>query len=121
MESSRSDRVGPGFVFGLLLIAAGLSSLLERAHVLENVSFGLWWPIVPIGIGLAQIANWRTGSAGWMTLGFGLWSLVVVLTPIDFAETWPLLLLVWGASMIWRGLGGNQDLRDCSREETHAG
>ena len=121
MESApQGDRMGPGFMFGLLLITAGLSSLLERARVLENVSVGLWWPIVPIGIGLAQIANRRTASGGWMMLGFGFWSLVVVLTPIDFAETWPLLLLVWGAYMTWRGLGG-QDLRDSSREETHAG
>jgi hypothetical protein len=98
-----SRRIGARLVIGLVLITAGISSLLERAHVFDRIEFGQWWPLVPISIGLSKLARHPEQQGGWVLLALGGWLLVVTLTPLTFGETWPLLVMVWGASMIWQG------------------
>jgi hypothetical protein len=91
-------------VIGLVLITAGISSLFERAHVFDRIELGQWWPLVPIIIGLSKLARNPERRGGWALLALGGWLLVITLTSLSFGETWPLLVMVWGASMIWQGL-----------------
>ena len=106
MDSDRATgRIGAGFVFGLVLIASGISSLLERAHVFETITIGQWWPLVLVAIGLAKLKGpSEDRRGGWIFLGLGGWGLAIVFTSLTFSDTWPMVLLVWGASMIWSGL-----------------
>ncbi len=106
MESTRSaNRVGPKLVFGILLMAAGLSSLLERLGVIDHFDLGRWWPLILVAIGAGKL----TGQApdrqqGWFFLGMGAWFLIITTTAVSFGDTWPVLLLLWGVSTIWSGL-----------------
>ena len=120
MTSARTDRIGPGFVFGLVLIGAGISSLLERAHVFEDISVGQWWPLLLLAVGLAKLtAQPGERRQGWIFLALGGWCLIVTLTPINFSETWPLILMVWGGSMIWSGLTEAERAVEPGRENSH--
>ena len=99
-----SDRIRPRLVIGLVLITAAISSLLERAHVFDRVELELWWPLVPIVLGLSKLARRPEEQGGWGLLALGGWLLAINVTPLQFGETWPLFVLVWGGSMIWQGL-----------------
>jgi LiaF transmembrane domain len=122
MNSARgTDRIGSSFVLGLVLIAAGVSSLLERAHVFASISIGQWWPLLVVVIGLAKLSGRpEERRRGWMFLGIGGWCLVVALTPLTFSDTWPLLLMLWGGSMIWCGLEDAAGPLADGRENSHA-
>jgi hypothetical protein len=105
MERGRPTR---SFVVGLVLIAAGVSTLVERAHIFEHVGIWPWWPLALVAVGLARMASGPAARRrGWLLLGLGVCSLVATLTSISFAETWPLVLMIWGGSMIWRAAGSN--------------
>ena len=114
-----SRRIRARFVIGLLLITAGISSLLERAHVFDQIELGQWWPLIPITIGLSKLARHPEQPGGWVLLAIGGWLLVVTWTTLRFGETWPLLVMVWGASMIWRGLPGANRM-SLGQENSHA-
>jgi hypothetical protein len=121
MESARAaDRTDSGFMLGLVLIAAGIASLLERAHVFETISVSQWWPLLLIAIGLAKLRRPEERRRGWLFLGLGGWCLFVALTALTFSDTWPMLLLVWGAWMVWSGLGDVQRSVPGNRERSHA-
>jgi hypothetical protein len=106
MASETPYRVGAGFAFGLVLIGAGVSSLLERAHVLDRITIGQWWPAVPLVVGFAKLAVGAEGERGegWTFLAVAGWGLLVSLTSITIGQTWPALLLIWGAAIIAKSL-----------------
>jgi hypothetical protein len=99
-----SGRIRARLVIGLVLVSAGISSLLERAHVFDQIELGQWWPLLPITAGLFQLARHPEQRGGWVLLALGGWLLGITLTSLRFGETWPLLVMVWGASLIWQGL-----------------
>ena len=121
MESARAaDRIGSGFVFGLVLIAAGISSLLERAHVFETISVGRWWPLLLVAVGLAKLTGQpEERRRGWLFLAIGGWCLIVALTPMTLGETWPLILMIWGGSIIWNGLTSGEPVTPGGGERSH--
>ena len=119
MDTSRVTRPrrpgGARFIIGALLITAGVSSLLERAHLLDEVELSQWWPLVLIAIGLAKLAGGtehRTGA--WLFLGVGGWLLISAIASIAVGDTWPLLLLVWGGATVWRALGQHAEIGEHS-------
>jgi phage shock protein C len=51
--SDRSDATRGGLVAGLILIVIGGFFLLRQ--LLPSIDFGLWWPIVAIGLGVVLV------------------------------------------------------------------
>lgn len=52
-RSDRSDATRGGFVAGLILIVVGGFFLARQ--VLPSFDFGLWWPVVAIGLGVVLV------------------------------------------------------------------
>ena len=106
MASSETDAgSGPKFVFGLVLVIVGAALLLERAAILTDFQLAQFWPLGIIAIGVAKLASRGEARRGaWFFIGLGTWFLVITLTPLQFDDTWPILLILWGVSMVWRAL-----------------
>jgi hypothetical protein len=111
-ETSGPRGVTPQLVFGLLIIAAGVLLTLDNMRVLDAGTYLRWWPVALIALGLAKLWQSRDGCgggvAGAIFTGVGAWLLLesLDLIRIDIEHAWPILLVILGATLVWRGLRG---------------
>jgi hypothetical protein len=103
--------VTPQLVVGLLIIVAGVLFTLDNLGMVHAEDFLRYWPAGLIAIGVAklwQTARDRTGGAlgGVIFVIAGTWLLLdnVRILRVDFWDAWPMLLVLIGASIVWRGL-----------------
>ncbi len=95
-------------VVGLSIICAGILFTLDNVGVVHADTYLAYWPVVLVVIGFVQLAQSRTwGAYAWaMVLIFGgAWILGENLGIVSMS-IWtlsPLLLVLLGASIIWRG------------------
>lgn len=93
---------------GLCLIALGLGLFLQGGLALSSL-----WPYLPLAIGVAHFTrpDLRDGgrrslrSATWWMF-VGAWGLGNVhrVFGMRYTETWPILLVVGGAMLVWESL-----------------
>lgn len=99
---------------GVLIIGIGLLSLAERLELLDRDYSGDGWPLVVIAVGVVVLIAPRVDRkgrapsrrpAGWL-LAVGAWGLIneYKLMGLDYATSWPLLVVYAGADMVWRAL-----------------
>lgn len=113
VEPTRRPSATPQLVFGLLIITAGVLLTLGNLDVLDPWEFLRWWPVGIIAIGLAKLWQSRDGRGGEIagtifTLG-GAWLLLHtldVVRSIDVEDAWPVLLVILGGAIVWRGIRG---------------
>ena len=111
------ERVGrptAQLMMGLVLILVGIALMLDRITILGIE--GRWWPFIPLALGavkfIAPSASGRgTGSSrrsGAWLLFFGLWGLVneFHLFGLDYATSWPLMIVGVGIMIVWRAFEG---------------
>jgi hypothetical protein len=110
--SPRRRRGGPQLVIGLLIIVVGL------LFTLDNLGFGIaqnylrYWPAGLIVLGLTKLwyAHDGRGGAfgGFLITLIGLWLLLEATVDIRISvkDMWPVLLVFFGAYLVWRGLAG---------------
>ncbi len=103
MTSERSGEGRAAMVLGFLLAAFGVGMLIDRTDLVDMPGVNRLWPVVLIAVGLTHFmgpqADIRHG-AGLIATGF--WLLLVTLTRLEFRDTWPMLLVIFGLSTIWR-------------------
>jgi hypothetical protein len=105
----RHHRPGSHILLGTLLILAGGILLLENQGILSIGPIWRFWPLILVGIGIANLVRADTreeqGSAIWLTL-IGVWLEVSILHIWDlgFRDTWPALFIAIGISMLWKTL-----------------
>ena len=120
----------PRLMFGLAVVLAGVLFTADNLGYVHAESYLSYWPIALIFIGLAQLAQCGTwGGRVWGgILAFaGVWILGENLgyVSVSLLTLSPLLLVVLGASIIWRGWHGPATSRvvvaDGARSATTAG
>lgn len=103
------ERPAMHLVTGAILVITGLFFLLANFHVLEIDEFWRYWPFILVFIGLGRFAL----SVGTPALGDGLWLAFIGLWlfvslehvwGLDFSDTWPLLIVAWGATLLGKAL-----------------
>ncbi|MGE5357434.1 MAG: LiaI-LiaF-like domain-containing protein [Bacteroidales bacterium] len=107
------------FVFGGMLIAAGILLLANHLTVFH---VGALWPLFIIGIGIVKFADACCGRQRRTAIGMvgvGLWFALNEFTHLRYHDTWPLLLLLWGALLIWNGVSPDRWCPTCA-EGRHA-
>ncbi len=112
MESpGRTRPIAPQLVMGLLVIAVGLLFTLENLGVVDAHEYLRYWPVGLIAVGLLKL--WQTGSGGGILAGSvfvfaGVWLLLqsMAIVSISLWDLWPMLLVLVGGSMVWRGMHG---------------
>jgi len=92
---------------GLVLIIVGLVLTLDSAGVLRLDGFGRWWPLLLVGVGVVKVRQPREDgqrAAGVAFLMLG--SLFLFTSILSVRSAWPLLMVAFGAFLLWQGIDG---------------
>jgi len=105
------SRLRAQLVSGLLIIAAGVIALLDNFGVVDGRAYFRYWPAGLIVIGLARLRHARGGAGragGSIFVAAGVWLLLESfgIVHISVWELWPLVLVLFGASLVWQGMRG---------------
>lgn len=107
-------------VVGLMFVAAGLLLFFDRRSIFEVFSL---WPLVMVGFGVSKIAGACCANcrrSGFWLLGIGLWFTLNQFTSLGYHDTWPLLLVLVGALLMWDAVAPASRCEACT-EGHHAG
>ncbi len=92
-------------IVGLFIIGVGLVALLDNARLFDGSQLRPYWPLVLVALGVARLFSWRGVISSIALIGVGL-----VLTAqnlgyvtLHWRDWWPMLLIIWGAAMLFRG------------------
>jgi predicted membrane protein len=96
-------------VFGALVVVVGLLLLLNNMHIIHMRDVWQYWPAILIVIGLSRIAECHTPSSllwGGLIATVGALLLLDNLNILvfDFNYVWPLVVIVFGLTLLWRAL-----------------
>lgn len=111
MKDSAGFQLNPRLVMGVLIMLLGVVFLLDNMDVLESEEILRFWPVVLVLLGLSQVLKPSTGAAravGLVLIVAGVWLLLSELEFVDwdFWDMWPVFLVLIGATLVWRALGG---------------
>jgi hypothetical protein len=100
--------------FGIVILGLGVLWTLDNLGFADSERVLEWWPVVLIAFGLSKLLG-RGGArplAAALWVGAGLWLLGhnLGLLPWGVSDVWPMLLIVFGVSIIRRALRGPQTL-----------
>jgi hypothetical protein len=113
-RESRGFRITPQLFFGLLVITAGVVLTLDNLGMSEGARVMRYWPAALIAIGVLKLWQSRDGLggafAGFLFTIVGVWLLLeeLAVIRIHFQDLWPLLLVLFGAYLVWQGTSGRQ-------------
>lgn len=100
---------GRGLFVPLLLIGLGTVFLLDQYHVLAvNRAFDYFWPLVFICYGVDVLA-WHPGRrrALWGVIAIAVGAALILKNlgywSFDIARLWPVILIFFGLSLLFRG------------------
>ena len=97
----------PQLVIGIALTALGTVFVLINLGLLEGESVWMYWPTILIAIGISRLltdhGDGQPRSSFWI-LVIGIWLQVSLIHAfgLGFNSSWPLLVIAWGISLLWR-------------------
>jgi hypothetical protein len=106
-ERHRSPDNTGGLLIGMSIMLIGLAILLDRAGIISGFHYSTFWGLLVLTIGLIKISNVRQDGrreGGWWVF-FGAWMILNETHVWRFRESWPLLLVAIGVSMVWKEIG----------------
>ena len=106
----------PQLVLGLLIAVVGVLFTLDNMGIIEAEAYFRYWPVGLIAIGLVKL--WQAGRGecggvgGALFVGAGVLLLLdsLDMVRISLHQLWPMLLVFFGASLVWRGVRGTRAL-----------
>ena len=119
-------RVTPQLVMGLIVILVGILFTLDNVGVIEARDYLRYWPVALIAVGGLKLWQSR-GGPGVLTallfIGAGIWLLLesARLVAVHLWDLWPLLLVFFGASLVWHGIRGRRDRAGLDGSSTISG
>ena len=117
MESSTAGgrpRLTPQLVFGVCIVVVGVLFTLDNLGIVYAEDYLRFWPAGLIVIGLVKLWQARSGQGGGFggAVFVGAGALLLLdafdMVHVRLGQLWPLLLVFFGASMVWRGLHGTR-------------
>lgn len=104
-------------IFGLVLMLFGVLLLLENVDIID-IGWR-FWPLILVFIGFYKLTEhgWRSGNGLWLIIiGLWLYGSLNRAFGLSFQDTWPILIIGWGVSILWKALSRQST---CLREENH--
>lgn len=105
----RDGRGAPRIAGGAIIAVVGLLLLLQNLGFVRVHDLWVYWPAILIVLGVARLAD-AHGSGGMVFGGAlaGIGALLLLgnldILRVDFNLIWPLILVAFGLSMLWRAL-----------------
>lgn len=112
--ASGRPRLTPQLVLGLCIVLVGVLFTLDNMGLAYAEDYLRYWPLGLVAIGLVKL--WQAGKGqggGFGGLVFVAVGLVLLFDSLDMFhiridQLWPMLLVLFGGSMVWRGLYGTR-------------
>jgi predicted membrane protein len=116
-------RMTPQLVMGLLIVLVGVLFTLDSFGVTNATSYLRYWPAGLIVLGALKLWQSRGGgasSAALVLIVAGTWLLLesLAILSVPFWQLWPLLLVLFGGSMVWQGMRGARNGRPADANAT---
>lgn len=114
MQPSSVRRSVPQLVLGVVIVTVGVLLTLDTLGIADARYYIRFWPLGVVAIGLAKLWQSRDTTSGLLggavLTGIGAWLLMdeFDLIGASFRQFWPLLLVLLGGSLVWRGLAGRR-------------
>ena len=108
-EYRGGDKAG-GVMIGVTLMLLGATLTLDRAGIIDGVRYTAFWGLLVMAIGivkLSQVSPDGRRRGGWWLL-FGALLLLNETRAWRFKESWPLLIVGVGVSMVWKEIAGRR-------------
>jgi len=122
MPVADRDRSGARVLLGALLVAAGAALLLDRLGAMPMLWRDRIWPMLLIGYGFARMLQPREqGRIGLFFVLAGAWWLAGVSGWISLEQTWPLLVVAIGISMMFQAVTPGDSFDLASRRTGQGG
>lgn len=106
-------QIGPGLVFGVFILAAGIILFLDRQEIINAGDVFRFWPLAVIGLGMARLlqpsGSGRVGGGLLMLVGVLLQLRTLGILHFGFRELWPLGLIAIGVLLVWRSIEAQRD------------
>ena len=95
--------------FGVVLLLLGIGFLLVNFYVIDIGPVWRFWPLIIVALGLSRLLQAETPwerRRGFLWTFIGLWLFVSVahVFGLSFHDSWPILLIGLGISMVWRAM-----------------
>ncbi|GJQ21093.1 MAG: hypothetical protein HBSIN02_14480 [Bacteroidia bacterium] len=108
-DISHSSLRAPRMVWGAVLFLLGAVLLLDNLDVLSLGHAWSHWPLILAAIGVGHFLSAdrrRERGSGLWWIFIGLWLEVSVhrFWGLGFRESWPILLIAFGVSMVWNSI-----------------
>ena len=112
MQIENRGRLTPQLLMGLIIIAVGVVFTLDNLGMVRAEDYLRYWPVGFIVVGVLKLWQSRGGGAfaGLLFILAGAWLLLDMfdVVHVSFWELWPLVLVLFGASMVWQGIRGSR-------------
>ena len=95
---------------GLALILIGVLFLLDNLRIVDLRLAWDAWPLSIVLVGVVCLIDRRDRSTGLWLVAIGLWLFVneYELWGLSYGDSWPLLVVVVGISMVFKAMRGSQ-------------
>ncbi|MCP3958685.1 MAG: cell wall-active antibiotics response protein [bacterium] len=110
----RSSPFTPRLILGLLLIVIGVVFAFDQMGWIDDADDVFkFWPLILVGAGASKLFWPGSSSSRWtglLLVAIGTLLQLEILGKIEFSirDYWPLILVVVGARIAWRGLSGEK-------------
>jgi hypothetical protein len=109
-KGARRNDPAHGAIVGGIVCLVGLVLLLDHLGFISVDHIWRFWPLIPMAIGAAHLAE--PGRRQWGAIVFVVGTLFLVnslnILRFDWSRLWPLIIILVGGSMIWNSINGQR-------------
>jgi predicted membrane protein len=113
VAETHQPRMTSHLVLGVFIIAIGVLFTLDNLGIVHAERYLRFWPVAVVVVGVLKLAHARDSGGtfgGFLIVAAGVWLLLeqTALVRVSFWDLWPMLLVFFGAYLVWQGATGRQ-------------
>jgi predicted membrane protein len=109
-RGARRNDPAHGAIVGAIVCLVGVLFLLDHLGVIKVDHFWRFWPLIPMGVGVAHLTEPGRRQWGAIVLLVGTLFLLsnLDILRLDWSQLWPIVIILVGGSMIWNSISGQR-------------
>jgi predicted membrane protein len=113
-KGARRNDPAHGAIVGGIVCVVGVVLLLDHLGIIKVDHIWRFWPLIPMGIGVAHLTE--PGRRQWGAVVLVVGTLFLLgnfnIVRFDWSQMWPLVIILVGGSMIWNSVLGQRRRSD---------